>query len=381
LQKVLFVDDEENIVKSLRRMVRAEGLECETFGAYDGREALEFLEKQDVDLVVSDIRMPMMDGVEFLTRLRGMPQNKLLPVIMLTAETDLSVRNVALGMGATDYLNKPVDPNEMAARLRNALRLKSFQDEILKQSQELQIQLEQAQRLELAGLIAVQAVHDLKNALTGIIGSAQLIMVKNERDEDHEDLERILLSARYATNLTRHILDSARCERDPEKLNEPTDICRAVDDCVQMISACLPPDVQVHWSRPGAAAMVSSPRTETMQVITNLLHNSAQAMGDAGVVKLNIDTEADPDSIVVTVTDNGPGMKAEVAERIFEPFVTTKSSGKGSGLGLSTVKRIMERYDGSISVSSPEEGGAAFELRFTRSVARKEELEKTTVGA
>lgn len=364
VQTVLFIDDEKNVVKSLRRMVRAQGIQCETEGAYNANEALGILDKQSIDLVVSDIRMPGMDGVELLTRLRATPRFQHLPVIMLTAETDLSVRNVALSMGAMDYLSKPVDPNELVARLRNALRLKSYQDELIDRQRRLEEQLEQAQRLELAGLVAVQAVHDLKNTLTGILGSAEVMMARDTGDTPvRNGLDRIIASAKYASEITRHILDAARADssRGP---GAPIDLRAVVDDCIQMVSSGIPPDVRIHWSPPEMPTLVRASRIEVMQVVMNLLTNSVQALHDRGTIDVSIHPEGEGGVVGLTISDDGPGMDEATASRAFDPFVTTKSADGGTGLGLATVKRIIERNGGAIDLSAGPNRGATFKVQF-----------------
>ncbi len=364
MQTILFVDDEKNIVKSLQRMVRAQGIECQTAEACGAGEALEILQSQPVDLVISDIRMPGTDGVELLTRLRATARFQHLPVIMLTGETDNSVRNAALGMGATDYLSKPVDPHELTARVRNALRLKRYQDELLDQRQRLQEQLEHAQRLELAGLVAVQAVHDLRNAISGILGSAEVMKAREVDDSQASSgLDRIIASARYAADISGHVLQAARTGAG-KGTNEPVDLCSAVDNCVQMLSAGTPPEVRILWSHPGRMVMVTACRTEVMQAIMNLLTNGVQAVGDQGAVEIDVRPDPDDHTVMLTVSDNGPGLDESAAASVFEPFVTTKAPGEGTGLGLATVKRVIERYGGSVGVTSGPGRGTTFTVQL-----------------
>jgi signal transduction histidine kinase len=297
---------------------------------------------------------------------------------MLTAETDLSVRNVALGMGAMDYLSKPVDPNELTARLRNALRLKSYQDELLEQKERLQEQLEQVQRLELAGLIAVQAVHDLKNAMTGILGSAEVIMAKEVPDLARRGAERITASAKYAADITGHILRAARGDSGEGREEPVTDLNHAIEDCVEMIRAGVPHGVQIRWLPPGEPVRVAVPRTAVMQVVMNLLTNSLQALGERGLIELKAAPSSD-NTVSLVVRDDGPGMDESMAAEAFEAFVTTKGPGEGTGLGLATVKRIIERYGGTIDLTTAPGAGAAFNLRLRRAASPAEESEPAKV--
>ena len=108
---------------------------------------------------------------------------------------------------------------------------------------------------------------------------------------------------------------------------------------------------------------------ELIQVWTNLIHNALQAMADKGVLTIKVVREAN--DIVISITDNGPGIREEIRDRIFEPFFTTKPAGEGSGLGLDICRRIVERHDGQITVES-EPGRTTFTVRLQIKTAAQE---------
>ena len=137
-KRVLFVDDEPNVLDGLRRMLRAERdrWDMSFVGGVDA--ALDVMRAAGFDAVVSDVNMPGKDGFALLEEMRTDPQIQDVPVIILTGRDDSGIKRRALNLGATDLLNKPVDPQDLVARLQSVLRLKSFQDELKNQNEILE---------------------------------------------------------------------------------------------------------------------------------------------------------------------------------------------------------------------------------------------------
>lgn len=149
MKKLLFVDDEPRILDGLRRMLRAKADEWECHFVENVEDALNLLATTSMDAIVSDLNMPGLNGIEFLTILRGDSRYEFLPFLMLTGNGELSAKRTALEAGATDFLNKPCDFAELTARLRNAISLKDFQDTIRLQNDHLaQRIIERTQELE-----------------------------------------------------------------------------------------------------------------------------------------------------------------------------------------------------------------------------------------
>ncbi len=129
-KQVLFIDDEPSVLSSLQRMLRRERRRWEMVFLDSPRAALDRLNHSDCDAVVTDFQMPGMNGLQLLERLRQQEKTRDLPVIVLTGAADRSIKRKALDLGATDLLNKPVDGDDLVARVRSAIRLKTYQDEL-----------------------------------------------------------------------------------------------------------------------------------------------------------------------------------------------------------------------------------------------------------
>lgn len=136
-QQLLFVDDDPNVLEMLERMLSQQVDEWEAHFCQGVDEALWVLETHDIDTVVSDVRMPGKDGFDLLQTIRTNPRTKHIPVIILTGDSDRGLKRRALDSGATDLLNKPTDREDLFARVRSALRLKSYEDQLTGQVETL----------------------------------------------------------------------------------------------------------------------------------------------------------------------------------------------------------------------------------------------------
>ena len=136
--RVLFVDDELNVLRSYERSLRAQRQIWEMHFVACPFDAFNRLELEDFDAVVSDIRMPGISGLQLLKNVKANPATKDVPVIIVTGEADRELKRVALDLDATDLLSKPVDHDDLIARIRSALRTKSYADRLKQQNQLLE---------------------------------------------------------------------------------------------------------------------------------------------------------------------------------------------------------------------------------------------------
>jgi PAS domain S-box-containing protein len=227
--------------------------------------------------------------------------------------------------------------------------------------EDLQKQVIQAERLATLGQLAAGVVHELNNPLTSITVYAEYLLGKAVRDAevpegDREKLRRILSSAQRILTFTRELVQYAKPVGSEVDAIEVNDVVRqAASFCEHLFDRSgielrvdLGDDVPALHAVPG----------QLEQVLINLVTNAAHAVEAGGVVAIR--TRGGPDRVVIEVSDSGPGVAAADRERIFEPFYTTKTDGKGTGLGLPIVKNIIEQHQGTITVDRGPEGGASF---------------------
>ena len=245
---------------------------------------------------------------------------------------------------------------------------------------ESELKLQEARRAEALSLLAASVAHDFNNVLGAIVGYAELAREAGGRDPQlSSSLDRLLGAAERARQLVRRVLtlDPHRSVRDQTVLLAP--IVREVVDQLQTHPARrLAVDVRVD----DEALAVSGDSTEIYQVLLNLCMNAMQATPANGRVTIHLraTTHGEPakatvgtlspgDYVSVTITDEGPGVSTDQAERIFDPLQTTKD-GQGMGIGLTVVRTIVERMQGAIEVgAAAPTGGASFTVHWPRKSA------------
>lgn len=146
MARILFVDDEPNFLSGIRRMLWDDSAEWELFFAGGADEALKIASQKVLDTIVSDVTMPGKDGLELLAELKSNPATSAIPVVILTGNAEAHLKRKALDLGAADLLNKPIDREDLIARLRSVLRLKRYQDQLRAHNELLEFRVRQRTR-------------------------------------------------------------------------------------------------------------------------------------------------------------------------------------------------------------------------------------------
>ncbi len=234
---------------------------------------------------------------------------------------------------------------------------RDLEDRVAERTEELSAkheQLLQAQRLEIVGQLVGGVAHDLNNLLMVIRGNADLLKVG---DDDKPLISDVIDATERGQRLTNSLLATSRRPHAPKDL--PVD--ELVDELVGLLQRAFGEQYTIeveHGANP--APTVDAGRLE--QIILNLLVNARDAQPDGGRMLVRT-VDGGPGRVVLEVEDEGPGVPSEIQDRIFETFFTTKSEGKGSGLGLSTVRLLVDEAGGKIDLcSSPK--GACFRIEL-----------------
>lgn len=373
MSRVLLVDDERNVLDALLRLLKMLKLPCEGETASSCDDALTRVRQGDIDVVVSDVNMPNSDGMSLLRQIRSEPAICRIPVIMLTGSLEPETKRRALEMGATDFINKPVDPGEFAARLRGVLRLKAYEDQLREQNKVLEQQVVMLQRMENLGFLASGIVHDLNNILAGVMGHAQMVIASlPDETKVRRHIDQALEASEQAADLVQQVLTIGR--RDTEK-RTAQDLGEVVDRAIGLFNVSVPSGVKLEWKRPGHEVTCEVNAGQINQVVMNLCINALHAMATGGALSVTLETvsgntlspragnyQSPGPAAHLLVADTGTGMTDDIRARIFEPLFTTKGPGHGTGLGLSVVKRIVDEHGGGISVESTVGSGTAFHI-------------------
>ncbi|MSR77276.1 MAG: response regulator [Candidatus Omnitrophica bacterium] len=378
-EKILIVDDNainREVVKTRLQMHQYEVIE-----AVDGIDALEKMKLGEPDLVILDLMMPRMSGYEFCRKVRASRSSDQLPVIMLTAKTDMGDKIHGLSLGANDYISKPFNKDELIARVGILIKIRKMTRELKRWNEELeqivdtrtkelaktQDQLIQAEKLATIGTLAGGVAHEINNPLTAVLTNAQILKMSPCSEDDLETLSLIEEGAKRCQVIIQKLLKYARQPGEEQGLTE-VDLGQVVRSTVSMLQYQLAQDdIQVQISSEGTYP-IHGISNELEQVFTNLILNARDAVKSAkraGQIQIilrrkNHEVEAD-------VMDNGIGIKKENLTRIFDPFFTTKDVGSGTGLGLAVSHSILQKHQAKVEVRSEEGMGSVFTLRFTLS--------------
>jgi len=232
----------------------------------------------------------------------------------------------------------------------------TFQD--LTQLRDMEIRLQQADRLAAIGKMASGMAHEIRNPLASISGSLQLLMEGGQIASDGERLGKIVV--READRLSGLITDFLAFARPAQPQLAECDLSLVCDEVIEMAqsSALLHGITLERNYRPRQLFYVD--REQVRQLIWNILHNAAEALDGKGSIRLSVDAE----TFTLTCEDSGPGIPEEVSNKVFDPFFTTKEM--GTGLGLATVYATVEAHGGEVSIGISELGGACLRFGFPR---------------
>lgn len=356
--RVVAVDDQPDSLRLLQLRVQAGGMECITFP--DGASALDYVANHAADVIILDVMMPGLDGFEVCRRLKAHESTRDIPVIFLTAKMDPTDKVKGLEVGGHDYLSKPVEQQELVARTRAALRVKMLQDQ-LKGELRLQQRINQLHQgmlsshwLNTFGQLASSLAHEINNPLAAALGGIQLLALKDNLPESA--LNRIQLidhSLQRAGQKLRSLLLIAHSQQTPQETELSslmTDLTTVVNFQLVMNKITLKLDIQEGCVWTGLLS-------ELARAILYLLNNAIEAVEEEPEPTIWLTLKRLPDSYLISVADNGPGIPKENVSRIFEPFFTTKSQ-PHSGLGLHLAERIVGLARGTIHVAEQPRHGS-----------------------
>ena len=359
LGRVLVVDDEPANVELIVRRLSGNGYE--TLTASNGHDAIAVATKEQPDLILMDIMMPGLDGWQATKLLKGDPKTMNIPVVFVTARD--RPEDVAAGFeaGGMMYVNKPVEPVELFARVRNAIFMKRLQDDLRHKNDALK-RLESS-RQELIGMLG----HDIRNLANSVVAFLQLARM-GELTPDRPEFSQLLgLSEANIAEVLRMVNALLDVYKMEEGRLEAVAGVNKLGDVVKKSFAQLIPEAMAK----GIALVDRIPEDMSVfidpglivRVLTNLISNAIKHTPGGGTITLEAEP-ASADSVVVRVSDTGPGIPEADAPHVFDRFYQTDSgrSRGGTGLGLAFCKLAVELHGGKIGVANGGQQGAIVEF-------------------
>ena len=264
--------------------------------------------------------------------------------------------------------------NHILSITRDISELKKAQNE----KEELETQLRQSQKMEAIGTLIGGIAHDFNNILATIMGYSEIVMSDlSSESTARENLQQVLNATHRGKNLIKHILVFSR--RSEQELM-PIRLHLIVKETIALFRASLPANIEIHQNIVEESDMILADPNQIRQVLLNLCSNAYHAMlengGKISIMLMPVELDAKQAAVYpgikpgfyskLTVSDTGQGMDSDTLDRIFDPYFTTKSRDKGTGLGLAVVHGIIKNHDGLISVVSEIGKGSRFEILIPR---------------
>ena len=352
----LLVVDDDRINRELLSHLFERDYNISTAGS--GKEALLLLkEKSDIDLVMLDIMMPNMSGMDVLTEIRENPDTHDLPVILISAMANTRDVVNGLRMGANDYITKPVDVSVVIARVKTQLTVKRLLDE----RKQTIIELERAENLR-AQLFRI-ASHDLKTPLNNISMAEHLLRKTVASSKDTTQmLDTIKLTIESMSGIITNFLDMVELQAGHIDMKlKPIDLTDVVYNVLTQyeISA---DKKNIKLAMGEVKGWVTADAARLVQVVSNLVSNAIKYSPHD--TKIDVYSGNKNGQGYLYVKDRGPGIPEAEREQLFTEFgklSTVPTAGESStGLGLWIVKHLTSLQEGTVGVEFPEDGGSLF---------------------
>lgn len=406
MRKILVVDDSKLNRLHASVYIQNSSIDAEIFLAASGEDALALLDAHEIDVVILDIIMPGIGGIETLKYIKSDPDLKDVKVLMYSSMTESSMLRECFDLGASDFIRKPIEEVEFVARLRNTLRQKANEEEMKNYIKEIEAQkavimetnlhLIQSEKMAAIGQLAAGVAHEINNPL-GFIKSNFDVLKEDLKDfysvysqvrdkhgdytpeefntffdeqeieELFEDVANIFEETNIGLDRVTQIVKSLRNFSRIDIIQEYDfyDINQGLKDTLIVANNNIKYNAKVHVEY-GELPQIMAIGSEINQVILNLILNAVDSIKEKygnTVSDLYIKTYKEKGFIVLSVLDYGVGIDMDHIKDIFNPFFTTKQVGAGMGLGLSvSYDIVVNKHKGKLEVESDEEDGTVFRM-------------------
>lgn len=424
---ILVVDDEKFNLRIAQELIETNIADTHVFLCSVPEEAVQKIEENNIDIILLDIIMPRITGIDILKDIRSKEKYNDIQIIMFTGMTDKESFKLCFENGANDYINKPINFTEFVARMnasvkarKNIITLKEMNHTITCQYKKLQVvtqrlkdtqfNLIQKEKLAALGEIAAGIAHEINNPM-GFISSnldtmnryiqkitnlivlyRNLVQLSGEETINHElflrekaaiqeierkqkidfileDLTTVILESSDGAKRVTKIVQSLRNLAKTGTENEMTynDLSQIAEEAILIVrhETQFVADIEKKIESP---LYLLCNKGEIGQVLLNILLNAIHAVkiqNKDSLGKIAIEAYSLDEYVMCRISDNGPGIKEEHLNRIFDPFFTTKDVGSGVGLGLSTAYDIVvKKHGGDLSVNSEPGKGTSFTIKL-----------------
>ena len=387
MDKILAVDDEQKNLNAIKRIFSKQ--KYNLFFALNGKDALEQVKKENPSIVILDIMMPGISGIETCSKIKKIDTNIL--VLMVSANASVDDRLEAYRNKADDYLVKPYDPDELIAKVEILLRLYNAKQKLKEVNQNLEKIVEKRtkelvarERQAIVGKMVQGIVHNLRGPLSASYGNVQLLEMNFDSflealpkidSKASVIAEKIKKSSSHVLNAierTSDLIDTLLIQggSNPNEIKQSLDLNELIEKELKFIRSetITKYGVKVKLNLTDDMPVIKGIYSDFSQIFYNLIKNACEAMKDSDEKQINILTSFTSNTITISFSDSGPGIDPEKISSIFDPFYSTKSeiseTKSGSGLGLFVSARLMDKYKGFIEVKNNKDKGTTFSIKL-----------------
>lgn len=364
---ILVVDDTKTNIDILVELLD----DYEVSVATNGLDAIEIVKNQKIDLILLDVMMPDLDGYEVCSILKEKEETASIPIIFVTAKTDENSIEKAYEIGAVDYVTKPFKPKELQAKIKLHLDFSDYQhsleDRVKEETNKNRLKdqvLYQQSKQALLGELIMHIAHQWKQPLSEMSSINTVNIAKNSMGKTIEtkELDEIFFKYEEIINFMSETIDTFQNFYKPSLKKRNFSVYDAVVKAYKIVDATFDfNDIKIEINLEKDKEIFAN-ENEFAQVILNVLNNSKDIFKNREIknpkVSIKIDVEDNKSKILIC--DNAGGIKEEIIDKLFLPFISGKSS---TGLGLYMSKNILEKNGGDISAFNSE-NGACFKIEI-----------------
>ena len=353
---ILVVDDQPINVQLLKRKLEREGIRVTA--AYNGMEALASIQKELPDLILLDVMMPDMDGIEVCQRLQANETTRGIPVIFVTARTAKESKLEGLGVGAVDYITKPLDLDETLARVQTQLRFVAINRQLV----DLTRRLEESRRAATIGAVTQGIAHNLNNLLGVVIGYLDLVKAYYDKPE------QVMKNAQHVEDAVQRIVAIIKQLSSLVVKSRPPLTQSSLQKLLAGGIARFHDDYKlaapVTIDNPLGDLLIDSNNETVEEVLAKVLINAWESYDNPPSaprpISIHTSLVEKPEEgklVEIRVIDHGRGIDPEIRDKMFEPFVSTKNT-VGVGMGMTVARHALRNLAGEVTMTDTPGGGA-----------------------
>jgi signal transduction histidine kinase len=354
--EILIVDD----TKTMRMIVQAvlSDMDASFDHAQDGQGAIDLIKAKQYDLIISDIHMPVMSGLELTSVARNELKFKNLPILIMTTDNDYTTVEKVFECGATDFISKPINELELTSRVNRILEQRKTEKELYI-AQRAANDANQRKSEYLANVN-----HELKTPLNGIYGYAQMLQTMERDPEKLDMINTIVKASEQMTEMINQLLELEQIETGHVKINvSAIKVADIIDKCISINQPRIQSKGLVVSQNIDAGLTVDTDKDLLYCVFSNLLSNAIKYNKTGGSIAIN--TLAGDARMQLEITDSGIGMDEAQVSRIFDPFSRFAQGSlneDGHGLGMAITKSTADALGMELEIQSEIDKGTSVSL-------------------